>query len=343
MGSKDDSPSGSGSHSSGSGPPTPTGAQSLQSMQQASKNLKSSMLSQSPQQKPSNLSSKDSSDRKSSSSSASMDDKDMPKVKQEGQKPTMETQGPPPPPTSQFYLHPSFASKYMSPYPFEPIYRNMLVSAPFNAPAYHLPPMARIPPPEDLSRGPNTKALDLLQHHATQYYNSHKIHELTEHGLVNDRSLKSPTSNVKVSVSSPSLTGPQGSSSQSNNSGDRSIPPSPNHPPGPSPGPPNMQSRESQQQPKNLEKAHNEQNVGGKGNVGEIGPPAGADLKDNNGRSAEGGRSPPPQRHVHTHHHTHVGLGYPMYPAPYGAAAVLASQQAAAVAVINPYPPPPSK
>lgn len=29
-------------------------------------------------------------------------------------------------------------------------------------------------------------------------------------------------------------------------------------------------------------------------------------------------RSPPPQRHVHTHHHTHVGLGYPMYPAPYG-------------------------
>lgn len=33
---------------------------------------------------------------------------------------------------------------------------------------------------------------------------------------------------------------------------------------------------------------------------------------------ASGGRSPPPQRHVHTHHHTHVGLGYPMYPAPYG-------------------------
>lgn len=38
------------------------------------------------------------------------------------------------------------------------------------------------------------------------------------------------------------------------------------------------------------------------------GPP----LKDGSGRS------PPPQRHVHTHHHTHVGLGYPMYPAPYG-------------------------
>lgn len=112
MDSKDDSPSGSGSQMgpmqpSGSGPQTPTGAQSLQSMQQASKNLKSSMLSQSPQQKPSNLSSKDSSsDRKQSS-----EEKDMPKVKQEGQKPTMETQGPPPPPTSQFYLHPSFASK----------------------------------------------------------------------------------------------------------------------------------------------------------------------------------------------------------------------------------------
>lgn len=42
----------------------------------------------------------------------------------------------------------------------------------------------------------------------------------------------------------------------------------------------------------------------------------------NNGKQTPGdgkeSRSPPPQRHVHTHHHTHVGLGYPMYPAPYG-------------------------
>ncbi|CAK1584751.1 unnamed protein product [Parnassius mnemosyne] len=51
----------------------------------------------------------------------------------------------------------------------------------------------------------------------------------------------------------------------------------------------------------------------------------------------EGTRSPPPQRHVHTHHHTHVGLGYPLYPPPYPAAAVLASTQA----VVNSFPTPP--
>lgn len=51
----------------------------------------------------------------------------------------------------------------------------------------------------------------------------------------------------------------------------------------------------------------------------------------------EGARSPPPQRHVHTHHHTHVGLGYPLYPPPYPAAAVLASTQA----VVNSFPTPP--
>ncbi|XP_063540147.1 zinc finger protein 608-like isoform X1 [Cydia strobilella] len=51
----------------------------------------------------------------------------------------------------------------------------------------------------------------------------------------------------------------------------------------------------------------------------------------------EPARSPPPQRHVHTHHHTHVGLGYPLYPPPYPAAAVLASTQA----VVNSFPTPP--
>ncbi|KAL4708436.1 hypothetical protein ACJJTC_001152 [Scirpophaga incertulas] len=51
----------------------------------------------------------------------------------------------------------------------------------------------------------------------------------------------------------------------------------------------------------------------------------------------EAARSPPPQRHVHTHHHTHVGLGYPLYPPPYPAAAVLASTQA----VVNSFPTPP--
>lgn len=189
---------------------------------------------------------------------------------------------------------------FVGPYPFEPIYRNMLVSAPFNAPAYHLP-MARIPPPEDLSRNPNTKALDLLQHHANQYYNSHKIHELSEHALnVNDRSLKSPTNNVKVSVSSPSLT-PQGSAGQGPT--DRG-PPQPSNLPGSIGPPPGQPGGPSMGQPKNLEKP-----------LGEL--PSGKDSAPGNDLK-DGGRSPPPQRHVHTHHHTHVGLGYPMYPAPYG-------------------------
>lgn len=52
-------------------------------------------------------------------------------------------------------------------------------------------------------------------------------------------------------------------------------------------------------------------------------PPGGPQNQTPGGKQtpADGGkdsRSPPPQRHVHTHHHTHVGLGYPMYPAPYG-------------------------
>ncbi|KAL7052430.1 hypothetical protein ACKWTF_004864 [Chironomus riparius] len=123
------------------------------------------------------------------------------KVKNEGQKPTMETQGPPPPPTNQYYL--PYIGPGGSPFfpdPSHSIYRNMLVP-PYNTP-YHIP-MARFPTPEDLSR--NTKALDLLQQHASQYYNTHKIHEL------NDRvnHLKSPTSsNAKMPPSvipSPNL------------------------------------------------------------------------------------------------------------------------------------------
>uniref|UniRef100_A0A182QD58 C2H2-type domain-containing protein n=1 Tax=Anopheles farauti TaxID=69004 RepID=A0A182QD58_9DIPT len=113
------------------------------------------------------------------------------KQHQEGQKPTMETQGPPPPPTSQYYS----PSIYMSASPFSfdpnhPMYRQMsLVStAPYNAPPYHLQIPRFTHPPEDLSRNQSTKALDLL-HQASQFYNSHKIHELSE------RALKSPTSN----------------------------------------------------------------------------------------------------------------------------------------------------
>lgn len=101
---KDDSSSSSSSH----GPPQSSGpsqssSQSLQALQQQQKKMHSQSPSQ--QSKPSNLS-KDNDRSKSSN-----DDKDPPKIKQEGQKPTMETQGPPPPPTSQYFLHPSFTSK----------------------------------------------------------------------------------------------------------------------------------------------------------------------------------------------------------------------------------------
>lgn len=118
--------------------------------------------------------------------------------------------GPPPPPTNQYYLHP-----YMGPggSPFFPdpshsIYRNMLVP-PYNTP-YHMQ-IARFPTPEDLSR--NTKALDLLQQHASQYYNTHKIHELSDR--VNH--LKSPTSNPAKMQTSSILPSPQ-SMNQSMNS-----------------------------------------------------------------------------------------------------------------------------
>lgn len=131
-----------------------------------------------------------------------------PKVKQEGQKPTMETQGPPPPPTSQYYLpYMGPGGNPFFPDPSHPMYRNMMVpSTPYNSP-YHLQ-MARFSSPEDLSRNPNTKALDLLQQHASQYYNSHKIHELTERV----GQIKSPTSNPKIptttSVSGPNISQP---------------------------------------------------------------------------------------------------------------------------------------
>jgi hypothetical protein len=146
-------------------------------------------------------------------------EKDL-KVVQEGQKPTMETQGttkhktilyescfklyiyilgPPPPPTSQYYLPYMTPGSTGPPFfadPSHPIYRNMLVpsQSPYNSP-YHLQ-VARFSSPEDLSRNTNTKALDLLQQHASQYYNTHKIHELNER--VNQ--LKSPNSNVKMQL-----------------------------------------------------------------------------------------------------------------------------------------------
>lgn len=268
------------------------------------------------QQQPKNLKSMQQKSKESKN-----DDKEPIKVKQEGQKPTMETQGPPPPPTSQYYIHPS----YMGPGPFgfepsgHPMYRNMNMMASAYGPAgYHLP-MSRFHAPEDLSRNPNSKALDLLQHHANQYYNPHKIHELSE------RALKSPTSNVKVTVSSPSITSQAQTQQQSpanvnNTSGSgHSTLTNPNanslniQPPPPSSMPPGSGGSSM---------AKTNSSIAGSNAVGSDklninsgsggGVAGGNDMPPN--KDGTNGRSPPPQRHVHTHHHTHVGLGYPMYP-----------------------------
>lgn len=283
------------------------------------------------------------------------DEKELMKIKQEGQKPTMETQGPPPPPTSQYYLH---HPSYMSPAPFgfdpsHPMYRNMIVpGTPYNPSPYHLQ-MPRYHPPEDLSRNPNTKALDLLQHHASQYYNTHKIHELSE------RALKSPTSNVKMSVSSPNV-GSQQQQNTNPNSNVGGIGGSGGPGQGGSGGnggggggvggssvgsgggmsqqnqPPQSGGLSlplpSQSQPSStVQPPSTGGNVGGVGGLGGGGGERGVSLNpssksgnDKTGPTGDplkdgqnNGRSPPPQRHVHTHHHTHVGLTYPMYPAPY--------------------------
>lgn len=266
------------------------------------------------QQQPKNLKS-----MQQKSKDSKNDDKEPIKVKQEGQKPTMETQGPPPPPTSQYYIHPS----YMGPGPFgfepsgHPMYRNMNMMATAYGPGgYHLP-MSRFHAPEDLSRNPNSKALDLLAHHANQYYNPHKIHELSE------RALKSPTSNVKVTVSSPSITSQaqtQQSPANVNTSGSgHSTLSNPNanslniQPPPPSSMPPGSGGSSMA---KTNSSAVGSNAVGSdKLNIGGVGGGApGANDMPPNKDGTNAGRSPPPQRHVHTHHHTHVGLGYPMYP-----------------------------
>lgn len=202
-----------------------------------------------------------------------IEEKKEKEIKQEGVKPTMETQGPPPPPTSQYtYIHPSYMqSPHYGALPFDPnhpVYRGIMVPGPYSGNPYLHPQIPRYHAPEDLSRAPPpTKALDMLQHHA-QYYSSHKIHELQE------RAIKSPTP-TKTSVAS---------SSPSANSGQQvgQVQTQPA-------GPPTSQSSGVPQ-------------------------PGGKQTPGDNKES----RSPPPQRHVHTHHHTHVGLGYPMYPAPYG-------------------------
>ncbi|TGZ42261.1 Uncharacterized protein DBV15_07838 [Temnothorax longispinosus] len=219
------------------------------------------------------------------------------KSKQEGVKPTMETQGPPPPPTSQYaYIHPSYMQpQHYGALPFDPghpVYRGlspMLVPGPYSSNPY-LHQLPRYHAPEDLSRPPGGKALDLLQHHANQYYSAHKIHELQE------RALKSPTPKTSAASASPSSAGPTPARPPSG-------PPTSVAGPGPPPGQGQQPSGKQQGQPGSQQQQQGAVDASG-GNLG----------KDN--------RSPPPQRHVHTHHHTHVGLGYPLltgqYPAPYG-------------------------
>ncbi|CAH1164685.1 unnamed protein product [Phaedon cochleariae] len=248
-------------------------------------------------------------------------DKKEKEPKQEGVKPTMETQGPPPPPTSQYaYIHPGYMQQaHYGALPFDPnhpMYRGIMVPGPYSGSPYIHAPIQRYHAPEDLSRAqpPPTKALDMLQHHA-QYYSSHKIHELQE------RAIKSPTPNSNKSNSSLAASSP--SANQGGGAGVGVVGVGGNVGAPPPSGPPSAQM--SANPNAGSQAANNAPAAGGK--------QAGGD----GGGGGKEARSPPPQRHVHTHHHTHVGLGYPMYPAPYGAT-VLASQQAAAVTVINPYP-----
>ena len=252
-------------------------------------------------------------------------------IKQEGQKPTMETQGPPPPPTSQYFLHPSYIAS--TPFGFDPshsMYRNVLMptTSPYNTPPYHLP-MPRYHSPEDLSRNTGTKALDALHHAASQYYTTHKIHELSERALKSPNNTNSNTSStIKISGTSPNIGTNPHSSLTSNVPGHHALSSQPS----------------GTQLPHNLTSQainiSNKQDVIGPKSQGNISTMSGSSVNDsqkqsginssagttnnsNNANNVSSGsssdsRSPPPQRHVHTHHHTHVGLGYPMYPAPYG-------------------------
>lgn len=244
------------------------------------KNLKSSAHNSGQQQK------------QISKNDIKSEEKDVPKVKQEGQKPTMETQGPPPPPTSQYYIHPPYISP--GPFGFEPpahtMYRNMMVPSAYNASPYHLQ-MSRFHAPEDLSRNTNSKALDILQHHANQFYNPHKIHELSE------RALKSPTSKA-----SPSVTQSQHQQSQPPSS----QPPSAQPPTREMLTPSSKDIRDEKfigynespnslnlQAPPPTSLAPGSTAPSGQPKVGPIGSGSSSDTGGN-------GSSPPPQRHIHT-------------------------------------------
>lgn len=231
---------------------------------------------------------KDLSKKDKSPSSLSDGRKPELKCQQEGQKPTMETTGPPLPSSYTYmhhpgsYLHPS--PHYLSFDPTHPMYRGMnpMLMPPTAAAAaypggpptpghylphqlrYDVPPSAsphpQAPPqmspkrPHSIEHRQPTKALDLLQQHASQYYSSHKIQELQ------DRPNKSPSARAAS---------PAGTSTVSSTSRDK------------------------------------------------LSPPDSTSGKRDGSPTSERQRSPPTQRHLHTHHHTHVGVGYPLYD-PYG-------------------------
>ncbi|XP_032457459.1 zinc finger protein 608-like [Nasonia vitripennis] len=222
------------------------------------------------------------------------------KIRAEGVKPTMETHGPPPPPTSQYaYIHPGYiTSHHYGGISFDSehhgIYRNltpMLMSSTYTSNPY-LHQLTRYAP-EDLSRPPNGKAIDIL-HNSNQYYPLHKIHELQERAVKSPITKnQTPSTNTLLTEQSMSIKSPN-DLSNSDSLGSTTAP----HPP----------SFNIKQQSQN-DSHHQQQQTS---------------TKDSNINSLNRGsdRSPPPQRHVHTHHHTHVGLGYPIltgqYPATYG-------------------------
>ena len=233
------------------------------------------------------------------STSSSEKEKEM---KNEGAKPTMETQGPPPPPTagSFAYIPPGYLQGNPFGLPFDPshhLYRQVMVPSPYpgspymhpgNMPRFTQPPGAT-PLPEDLSRpsptgpGQASKALDLLQHHAAQYYASHKIHELQE------RALKSP---------SPQIGGGQNISSGI--SGPSNLSSTPSSPSGLS-----TQSRSGiSSAPSGLDRKSSDLCKETKPSITPLSTPA---------SGTESSRSPP-IHHVHTHMHSHTHIGYPIIP-----------------------------
>ncbi|KAG1706993.1 hypothetical protein GQR58_003622 [Nymphon striatum] len=205
--------------------------------------------------------------------------KSEPKSQQEGQKPTMESTGPPLPNNYPYMHHPGsfLPTAYLPAFDPNHMYRGMnpMIMSPAGpygsspqTSAHYLPPQLRyeVPPsstphgqpqmspkrPANIDHRP-AKAMDLLQQHANQYYSSQKIQELQ------DRTNKSPSTRP----SSP------GTSTISSNS--------------------------------------REKNSTSEPSFSKVDGPLGSDRS----------RSPPTQRHLHTHHHTHVGVGYPLYD-PYG-------------------------